>query len=225
MLDVLKPLGDKTIIERELEGFGIRLNKKPPAISFKKKEKGGINMTSTVTLTHLDADLVKAILSEYKIHNADIAFRCDATQDDLIDILEGYEPQIYPQIEARAFVPNIDFFFYSVISNRIYIPALYVLNKIDQVRMCRFDRRVAIRTDPFVSFRSQLRNSISFTRSHILFRSVHTTNGTLTIYWKRSLLELYLAATSSPLKFTPFSVLLDVAISRPCPDLHKGQSR
>lgn len=37
VLDVLKPLGDKAIIESELEGFGIRLNKKPPAIIVRKK--------------------------------------------------------------------------------------------------------------------------------------------------------------------------------------------
>lgn len=67
VLDVLKPLGDKKIIEKELEGFGIRLNQKPPAININKKEKGGINMTTTEKLTHLDADLVKSILSEYKI--------------------------------------------------------------------------------------------------------------------------------------------------------------
>ena len=48
ILDVLKPLEHKRIIERELEGFGIRLNKTPPNISFKKKEKGGINMTTPV---------------------------------------------------------------------------------------------------------------------------------------------------------------------------------
>ena len=40
VLDVLKPLQHKRIIEKELEGFGIRLNKKPPNIVFKKKEKG-----------------------------------------------------------------------------------------------------------------------------------------------------------------------------------------
>src|SRR5690349_17083985 len=73
VLDVLKPLGDKRIIEKELEGFGIRLNQKPPNIYFKKKEKGGISMTNTVPLTHLDLDEVKAVLSEYKIHNADIS--------------------------------------------------------------------------------------------------------------------------------------------------------
>lgn len=31
-----------------MEGFGIRLNKKPPNITFKKKDKGGINFTTSV---------------------------------------------------------------------------------------------------------------------------------------------------------------------------------
>ena len=41
VLDVLKPLGHKKILENELEGFGIRMNKAPPNIIFKKKDKGG----------------------------------------------------------------------------------------------------------------------------------------------------------------------------------------
>lgn len=52
VLDVLKPLGHKKLIEHELEGFGIRLNKQPPNIGFKKKDKGGINFTATVSLQH-----------------------------------------------------------------------------------------------------------------------------------------------------------------------------
>ncbi|KAJ1950929.1 GTP-binding protein rbg1, partial [Linderina pennispora] len=98
VLDVLKPLTHKAVIERELEGFGIRLNKEPPNIVFRKKDKGGINMTNTVPLTHLDQDIVRSILSEYRIASADVAFRCDATVDDLIDVIEG---------------------------NRVYIPAVY----------------------------------------------------------------------------------------------------
>lgn len=39
--------------------------------------------------SHLDLDGVRSILSEYKIHNADVTLRCDATADDLIDIVEG----------------------------------------------------------------------------------------------------------------------------------------
>lgn len=106
VLDVLKPLTHKRLIERELEGFGIRLNKESPRISLRKKEKGGISISSTVPLTRLDHDSIKAILSEYKMHNADLNFRCDASEDDLIDVIEA---------------------------NRVYIPAIYVLNKIDQI--------------------------------------------------------------------------------------------
>ena len=99
VLDVLKPLGDKKIIESELEGFGIRLNKKPPNITVRKKDKGGIAITNTVPLTNIDQDEIKAILSEYKISNADVAIRqAGVTADDLVDVVEG---------------------------NRVYIPALY----------------------------------------------------------------------------------------------------
>ena len=90
MLDVLKPLGDKAIIESELEGFGIRLNKKPPAITVRKKEKGGIAITNTVPLTNIDHDEIKAVLSEYRLNNADVAIRqANATADDLVDVIEG----------------------------------------------------------------------------------------------------------------------------------------
>ena len=61
---------------------------------------------SQVAQSELDLDLVKTILGEYRIHNADITLRYDATAEDLIDVIEG---------------------------NRVYIPCVYVLNKIDQI--------------------------------------------------------------------------------------------
>lgn len=112
VLDVLKPLTHKHIIEKELEGFGIRLNSSPPNITLKKKDKGGISISTTVTLTNMDHDSVKAILGEYKLHNVDVTFRCDATADELIDVIEG---------------------------NRVYIPAIYILNKIDQITIEELD--------------------------------------------------------------------------------------
>jgi small GTP-binding protein len=112
VLDVLKPLGHKKIIESELEGFGIRLNKKPPEIYFKRKEKGGVNFTTTVPQSTLDLDLVRSILGEYKIFNADITLKCDASEDDLIDVVEA---------------------------NRVYVPCIYVLNKIDQISIKELD--------------------------------------------------------------------------------------
>lgn len=87
---MLKPLGDKKIIESELEAFGIRLNKKPPNITVKKKDKGGIAITNTVPLTNIDHDEIKAVCSEYKLSNADVAIRePNATADDLVDVIEG----------------------------------------------------------------------------------------------------------------------------------------
>lgn len=112
VLDVLKPLGHKRLLEKELEGFGIRLNKTPPNITFRKKEKGGINLQITCQQSELDIDAVKSILGEYRIANADVTLRCDATADDLIDVVEG---------------------------NRIYIPCIYILNKIDQISIEELD--------------------------------------------------------------------------------------
>lgn len=48
VLDATRPAMHKLIIERELEGFGIRLNKKPPQIRIRPKEKGGIDITEVV---------------------------------------------------------------------------------------------------------------------------------------------------------------------------------
>jgi hypothetical protein len=52
-------------------------------------------------------------MSEYRISSADIAIRCDATIDDLIDILEA--------------------------KNRKYIPVIYALNKIDSITIEELD--------------------------------------------------------------------------------------
>ena len=49
---------------------------------------------------------VKAVCSEYRIHNADVHLKEDCDVDDLVDVIEG---------------------------SRVYIPCIYILNKIDQV--------------------------------------------------------------------------------------------
>jgi len=113
ILDAGKPMTHKRIIEKELEGFGIRLNKQPPNIVFKVKDKGGISVShSGCELTHLDAKMVASICKEYRIANADIMFRQDATVDELIDVIEG---------------------------NRVYASCIYVLNKIDTITIEELD--------------------------------------------------------------------------------------
>ena len=48
VLDSTRPAMHKKIIENELEGFGIRLNKKPPKITIRKKDKGGVDIIEIV---------------------------------------------------------------------------------------------------------------------------------------------------------------------------------
>lgn len=113
VLDASKPMTHKKIIERELEGMGIRLNRKPPNIVFTRKEKGGVAFKTTMEQHFLDEDAVKGILNEYRIHNCEIQVRqANITADDLIDVIEG---------------------------SRMYVPCLYVLNKVDSISMEELD--------------------------------------------------------------------------------------
>jgi len=114
VLDVMKPIFQKRKIEYELEGFGIRLNKQPPAINFQKKEKGGvgISMAPGYELKDCDEEAIVQVLKEYRIMNASVRINCNATIDDIIDVIEG---------------------------NRKYVPCLYVMNKIDQITIEELD--------------------------------------------------------------------------------------
>jgi small GTP-binding protein len=107
-LDAAKPLLHKRTIERELEGAGIRLNKQPPKIKVTRKDRGGLSLTGD----HLDYDMVKAVLGEFRISNAEVMTSAPCTVDDLIDVIEG---------------------------NRKYVPCIYVLNKIDSISIEELD--------------------------------------------------------------------------------------
>ncbi|CAI5503806.1 unnamed protein product [Closterium sp. Naga37s-1] len=113
VLDASKTEAHRQILTKELESVGLRLNKQPPNIYFKKKKTGGISFNSTGPLSHIDEKLCYQILHEYKIHNAEVLFREDSTVDDLIDVIEG---------------------------NRKYIRCLYVYNKIDVMGIDDVDR-------------------------------------------------------------------------------------
>lgn len=88
MLDVNKFLIDKWVIEVELEGFGICINKFLFNIIFKKKDKGGLNIISIVFFFYIDYDEIKVVMSEYWINLVDIVICCDVIIDDLIDVFE-----------------------------------------------------------------------------------------------------------------------------------------
>lgn len=96
---------DIDVLLKELNSSGLRLNQRKADVVIKKKSKDGININTTVELTKIDVELVKAILSEYYV-NADVVIREDITMEQLIDCL---------------------------MQNIVYPKAFIVLNKIDLV--------------------------------------------------------------------------------------------
>ncbi|KAG7505870.1 developmentally-regulated GTP-binding protein 2 [Solea senegalensis] len=113
MLDATKGDVQRELLEKELESVGIRLNRRKPNIYFKPKKGGGLSFNSTVPLTQCSEKLVQLILHEYKIFNAEVLFREDCTADEFIDVING---------------------------NRVYMPCLYVYNKVDQISIEEVDR-------------------------------------------------------------------------------------
>ena len=102
------------LMAKELHNAGLRLNQKHPDVVVKKTGQGGINVTSTLKLTYLDNDLIKAISSEY-VTNADVIVREDITEDQLIDVF---------------------------IQNRMYVPALVIINKTDLISEKKLDSKI-----------------------------------------------------------------------------------
>ena len=94
------------ILKREIRESGLRINELPPIVKIKKTGKGGVDFGATLKLTHLKRDTVVGILKEFRIMNAQVVIRENITADQFIDVIEA---------------------------NKVYIPALIVLNKIDLI--------------------------------------------------------------------------------------------
>ena len=86
--------------------IGIRPNEQPPDVTVKRKKLGGVKVSSTCPLSHLDEKTIRSILNEYGYINADVLFRDDVTMDQFIDVLDR---------------------------NKSYVPMLVLLNKVDLV--------------------------------------------------------------------------------------------
>lgn len=90
-------------MEKELEAAGIRINKKPPEVIIDKKVGGGITIHSNMK-QDINKDTLKEIAQEFRIRNAEVTIKEKLSVDRLID----------------AFSPN-----------RVYIPTITLINKID----------------------------------------------------------------------------------------------
>jgi len=105
VLDVFQPhhLG---VLKKELAEAGVRLDEQPPNILVQKASTGGISINTQVPIKASER-LIKEIMRLYGLHNGRLIIRePNLTDDQLIDVLNG---------------------------NRIYVPSVVVLNKIDLV--------------------------------------------------------------------------------------------
>ncbi len=105
VLDVFQP-HHLHVLKKELAEAGIRLDEQPPNILIEKASTGGISVNAQVPIK-VSERLIKEIMRLYGLHNGRLIIReRDLTDDQLIDALNG---------------------------NRIYVPSVIVLNKIDLV--------------------------------------------------------------------------------------------
>ncbi len=104
LVDVYRP--EAYVLIRELNIAGLRLNEREADIVITPRNRGGINVRSTVKLTILDDELVTAMVRAYGLVNADVVLRQDVDEDQLVDYLLG---------------------------NRRYVMAMAAVNKIDAV--------------------------------------------------------------------------------------------
>jgi ribosome-interacting GTPase 1 len=94
------------VLKKELFDMGIRVDEKPPNVTLEKTSTGGMSINTQVKID-LSEKLIKEILRIYGFHNGRLIIRQPGlTDEQLIDILNG---------------------------NRVYIPSIMVLNKIDLV--------------------------------------------------------------------------------------------
>ncbi|UCC91821.1 MAG: TGS domain-containing protein [Candidatus Aenigmatarchaeota archaeon] len=80
------------------------LNEENPNVIIKKTERGGVKVSSAVRLTHINERMVKIVMKERGIHNAEVLIREDLTLDRLID---------------------------STSRNRVYVRSIVIYNKVD----------------------------------------------------------------------------------------------
>ncbi len=105
VVDVFQPEA-RELLARELRTTGVRVDEAPPNVAIEKADSGGVSVAALVKMTKMSESLVKDILRVYDINGARVVIREDIDDQQLVDVLSG---------------------------NRVYVPSLTVMNKIDLV--------------------------------------------------------------------------------------------
>lgn len=91
---------------KELEGAGIRINQEKPSVLVEKRVEGGLEIQSNIK-QEIDKETIAEIAREYGIKNGVVKIKEKITFERLFDAFS---------------------------QNRVYIPAIFVVNKIDETR-------------------------------------------------------------------------------------------
>jgi developmentally-regulated GTP-binding protein 2 len=130
IIDAAQAAKQRRRLCKELRTMGIRMNERRPDISFARKKSGGVQFTSTLPeLTYLNERVVKGVLQMYKIFHAQVVVREDCTVDQFID---------------------------TVLGNAVYIPCVFVYNKVDSISLERVDRLARLPHSVVCSFHLDL---------------------------------------------------------------------
>jgi uncharacterized protein len=105
VLDADKP-EHLDIIRKELHDSGFRLDQDRPDVRISKKSGGGLDIGSAVKLTKVSREELKESLREFNILNAEVVIRSNITVEQFTDC---------------------------IMDNRIYVPSLICVNKVDTV--------------------------------------------------------------------------------------------
>ncbi len=123
LIDGQKPEHYGAIL-KEVYDAGIRISEERPVIKIKKTARNGIKIGRTVK-TSLDDETIKDVLKEYRINNADVVIRSNCTIDQFIDAIEA---------------------------NKIYIPAVVAVSKLDLLSEAQIEKiNKDINPDLFIS--------------------------------------------------------------------------
>jgi small GTP-binding protein len=139
VLDVFQ-INHLEVIKKELFEIGVKVDEKPPDIVLEKTSTGGISVNIQAQI-HVDENFIRNVMRINGIHNGRITIREKGlTIDQLIDVISG---------------------------NRVYIPSLVIVNKIDLVDPEYIKSATAKLKVPFIAVSADTNKNIEGLKNEI----------------------------------------------------------
>lgn len=173
------------IIKKELFEIGVKVDEKPPDVMVEKMSSGGLSV-NILTDTQIDENFIKNVMRINGIHNGRITIReKDLTIDKLIDVLSG---------------------------NRVYIPSLAVINKIDLVDPDYLQSVLTKMTVPYVAVSADTNKNVEQLKREI--------------YRKLDFIRIYMKPKGQDADFAePMIMPRDCTVQNICSKIHRNMVR